>query len=215
MCRWIDRSNERKRRKVNLVRIIVGLGNPGKEYAATRHNVGFMILDQLARDLSQSVVKTRFKAALTEGVHDGQRVVLVAPQAFMNLSGHSVREVKQWFKAPLSQILVVLDDLDLPFGELRMRMQGSPGGHNGMRSIIEQLGSSDVPRLRVGIGRGRGDATGHVLTRFSKDEEAELPEVVDRAAAGVWRWSSAGILAAMNELNQKPAQPVPTSKASS
>lgn len=194
-----------------MVKIIVGLGNPGKEYAATRHNVGFMVLQRLRADLDQPTERQRFRSKLTEGRRHSEKVVLAAPQTFMNLSGLAVREILQWNHADLKHLLIVLDDMDLPFGVLRMRGAGSAGGHNGLKSIVEQLGTNEVPRLRVGIGRGRGDSIGHVLSRFSAEEEAELPDLVSAAREAVLKWCDQGLLATMNDVNRLPeASPTPS-----
>ena len=186
------------------MKIIVGLGNPGAEYARTRHNIGFMVVDRLAKDLTNATLRKRFRADMVEGFLDGEKLVLLAPQTFMNLSGHAVREARSWFHLDLEEILVVYDDMDLPFGSLRVRGSGSAGGHNGLQSIVEQLGTMAVPRLRVGIGRGRSSSTGHVLSRFSKQEEEELPDVIERAKAAALVWIQEGTIAAMNVVNQRP-----------
>jgi PTH1 family peptidyl-tRNA hydrolase len=186
-----------------VVKVIVGLGNPGQEYARTRHNIGFMVIDRLKRDLTSPTVKNRFKAEITEGWRNGEKLVLVAPQTYMNLSGQSVREVKQWHHLENDDLLVVYDDMDLPFGTLRMRPSGSAGGHNGLKSISEQLGTQAIPRLRIGIGRGRS-SIGHVLSKFSPEETAALPDVIERAAAAVHSWLDHGIIATMNEINAAP-----------
>lgn len=196
-----------------MVKIIVGLGNPGKEYAATRHNVGFMVLQRLRADLDQPAERQRFRSKLVEGRRHSEKVVLAAPQTFMNLSGLAVREIWQWNHADLKDLLIVLDDMDLPFGVLRMRGAGSAGGHNGLKSIVEQLGTNEVPRLRVGIGRGRGDSIGHVLSRFSAEEEAELPDLVSAARDAVLKWCDQGLLATMNDVNRLPEASPATSKA--
>jgi PTH1 family peptidyl-tRNA hydrolase len=186
------------------LKVVVGLGNPGQEYARTRHNVGFMVIERLKRELDAPAVKHRFKAEITEGRRKSLKLVLVAPQTFMNLSGNSVREVKNWFHLADPDLLVVYDDMDLPFGVLRMRASGSAGGHNGLRSISEQLGTQAIPRLRIGIGRGRSNSVGHVLSRFNVEEEQELPEVIERAAAAVLSWIDRGIIPTMNEVNAAP-----------
>ena len=159
-----------------------------------------MVIERLKRELDAAVVKHRFKAEITEGRRNSLKLVLVAPQTFMNLSGQSVREVKNWFRLADADLLVVYDDMDLPLGALRMRGAGSAGGHNGLKSISESLGTQAVPRLRVGIGRGRS-STGHVLSRFSPDEESELPALLDRAAAATLSWIDRGIIPTMNEVN--------------
>ena len=189
------------------MKIIVGLGNPGKDYAKTRHNVGFMVLSHLRDRLSNAGERSRFRSQIVEGTLNGEKVVLVAPQTYMNLSGHAVREVRSWFHAVDDDIIVVYDDMDLPFGTLRLRGSGSAGGHNGMTSIVEQLGTSDLPRLKVGIGRPRGGSVGHVLSRFGPEEEKSLPDLIERAAGAVLLWMDQGLITAMNEVNRKPEQP--------
>ena len=191
------------------MRIVVGLGNPGREYAQTRHNVGFMVVDELARRHGAPGTKKRFRSELAETSVGGQKVVLVKPQTYMNLSGHAVREAVNWYHAPLEDVLVVSDDLDLAFGTLRLRAQGSAGGHNGLTSVLEQLGTTKVPRLKIGIGRGRSTAVGHVLSRFSPDQERELPSLIDRATDAVELWISEGIVAAMNQANRRVDEPQP------
>jgi len=185
------------------VKIVVGLGNPGREYAATRHNVGFMVVNRLAKLAGATAVKKRFRSEIVEGMLDGEKFVLVAPQTYMNLSGHAVREVVNWYHLPPEDLILVADDLDLPFGTLRMRARGSAGGHNGLASIFEQLGTQEITRLKIGIGRGPGSAYSRVLTRFSPEEEKELPELIERAAAGVRLWAREGVIAAMNEVNRR------------
>lgn len=185
------------------MKIVVGLGNPGREYASTRHNLGFMVVDELARRAAAMGSRKRFRSEIAEGFLDGQKLILVKPQTYMNLSGHAVREVVNWYHAPKDDLLVVLDDLDLPFGLGRLRAEGSAGGHNGLTSVVEQLGSRAVPRLRVGIGRGAGIATAQVLSRFSQDEERDLPTVVADAADCAALWVAEGIVAAMNRCNRR------------
>jgi peptidyl-tRNA hydrolase, PTH1 family len=185
------------------VKIVVGLGNPGREYAATRHNLGFMVVDEIARRLGVAERRSRFRAQLAEGFVEGRKIVLVKPQTYMNLSGSSVREAVTWYKTPLADLLVVADDIDLPLGTLRMRGRGGSGGHNGLRSIFAALGSDEVPRLRMGIGRGGGHATGRVLGRFNAEEERILPRIVAAAADCVLEWERDGIIAAMNRCNRQ------------
>ncbi len=188
-------------------RLIVGLGNPGPKYANTRHNAGFFVVDELARQLNAPESRKRFRGEVSEArVGDG-RLVLIQPQTYMNDSGITVREAVQWYKTPLDQVLVVLDDLDIPFGEIRLRARGSAGGHNGMKSIINLLGTQDIPRLRVGIGRGRSATISHVLSRFSKEEEADLPKVIEAAADVARLWLERGAIEAMNIANDPANQP--------
>lgn len=182
-------------------RIVVGLGNPGRNYANTRHNLGFMVVDELARRSGESTARSRFRSQLLETRHGGAKLVLVKPQTYMNDSGHAVREALGWYRAPMDRMMVVVDDLDLPFGQLRMRADGSPGGHNGLRSIIEQTGDRAFPRLRIGIGRGGDRAKAHVLSHFAPDEQRVLPDIVGAAADAVVRWLDVGIITTMNEVN--------------
>ena len=179
-------------------RLIVGLGNPGKEYEQTRHNVGFMVLDRLAIGRADWKRDRSWQGELCEigGCW------LLKPQTFMNLSGESVRAVASFYKIPTESILVVLDDLSLGLGKLRLRKGGSAGGHNGLRSIFEHLGTHEVARLRVGIGGARpGEAVGHVLGRFRKEEWPSVEEALERAEAAVQMLQSDGMERAMNAFN--------------
>ena len=184
--------------------IVTGLGNPGRDYENTRHNIGFMVLKELARRHNPPAGRSRFRAEIFEFFLGSDKVVLVAPQTFMNQSGVAVQQVMNWYKADLDDLLVVYDDLDLPFGQLRVRASGSAGGHNGLKSIIQELGSQQVPRLRVGIGRGPGTAVAHVLSRFNPDDAKALPDVVARAADMVELWIRTDLTTTMNEANRKP-----------
>lgn len=188
------------------MKIVVGLGNPGREYASTRHNLGFMVVDELARRAGAEGGRTRFRSLIAEGRLAGEKLVLVKPQTYMNLSGHAVREVVNWYHAPRDDLLVVLDDLDLPFGGVRLRGDGSAGGHNGLASIIEQLGSNQVPRMRIGIGRGPGAARAQVLSRFSPEEEAALSSILAGAADCATWWADEGIIPAMNRCNRRASE---------
>ena len=191
------------------MKIIIGLGNPGRDYAATRHNIGFMVIDHLIRELHVTETRKRFRAEVAEAFVGGEKVVLVKPQTYMNLSGISVREVAAWYKAPQENLLVVVDDIDLPFGASRMRAGGSSGGHNGLKSIAAELGTDQYPRLRLGVGRGSGNARRQVLSRFSKDEELELPAFVASGAECVLLWRAEGIIVAMNRCNRRPEPAAP------
>lgn len=192
--------------------VIVGLGNPGREYAATRHNLGFMVADELARRAHAEGTKRRFKAEIAEGRLAGSKLVIVKPQTYMNLSGHAVREVVQWYRVPIDRVLILVDDLDQPFGQIRLRAKGSAGGHNGLKSIFAQLGTTDVPRLRIGIGRTSSQAISHVLSRFSQEEQAELRGVIDEAADAAVLWAEKGVFEAMNLVNGRAKE---TAKAAS
>jgi peptidyl-tRNA hydrolase, PTH1 family len=191
------------------MRIIVGLGNPGREYAGTRHNIGFMVVDEIARRHGPATWKKRFRSEIGEVFVGGQKIVLVKPQTYMNLSGMSVREAINWYHVDRDKVIIVMDDLDTPFGNLRLREKGSAGGHNGLASIIQQLGSNEIPRLKIGIGRGPSTASAHVLSRFTPDQERELPDLIKRAADALELWRSDGIVTAMNQANRKSADEVP------
>jgi PTH1 family peptidyl-tRNA hydrolase len=190
------------------MKAIVGLGNPGNQYAGTRHNIGFMVIDRLAAAHNAPAPKSRFKSLVTEATIGSEKVVLLKPQTYMNLSGDAVRLTGSWYKLYADEILIVLDELDLPFGTLRLRERGSAGGHNGLSSVIQQLGTNEFPRLRVGIGRGRSSATAQVLSKFSPDEQRELPFVIESAVEACSLWLQDGAVAAMNTINavaQKPS----------
>jgi len=189
------------------MRLVVGLGNPGREYARTRHNVGFLAVDELVGRLAGVSGRSRFRALVSEGVRGTEKIVTIKPQTFMNLSGTSVREAIHWYKLDLEDVLIVVDDMDLPLGQIRLRPDGSAGGHNGLKSIFSELGTTTVPRLRVGIGRGGGSSTAHVLSRFNESEATELPEIVERAVDATERWIDVGIITAMNEINQRAEKP--------
>lgn len=184
------------------IKLIVGLGNPGARYARSRHNVGFMIAEQWARAHDWEFARQRFNAQLAEGNIGETRVMIAKPQTFMNLSGNAVSKLVRFYKIALSDLLVVYDDLDLPLGKLRLRPKGNAGGHHGMESIIAQLGTSDFPRLRVGIGRPQPDADiDHVLGAFSDAELAVMEETFRRAVQAIETWLREGIDAAMRRFN--------------
>lgn len=189
-------------------RIIVGLGNPGRQYANTRHNAGWMVLDELAKRAGAPSPRTRMQAEISEIRYKDFRLVLVKPQTYMNESGKSVSQILSWYKVDPDEMLVVVDDLDIPFGRLRMRPGGSPGGHNGLKSIDRDIGTNEYPRLRVGIGRPNhpsGRAIGHVLGAFSPDERANADKVFSAAADAIDMWLDKGILATMNAINGVPS----------
>jgi PTH1 family peptidyl-tRNA hydrolase len=189
------------------MKAIVGLGNPGNQYAGTRHNIGFMVIERLAQQYNAPAPKSRFKSLVTEISIGSEKVILLKPQTYMNLSGDAVRLMGTWYKLYADEILVVLDELDLPFGTLRVRERGSAGGHNGLTSVIQQLGTNEFPRLRVGIGRGRSSATAQVLSKFSNQEQQELPFVIDNAVDACQIWVTEGAVPAMNRVNAPPTKP--------
>ncbi len=175
------------------MKVVVGLGNPGRQYAETRHNIGWMVIDRLAKRARWSNGAARgASAAIVSGRYRGLDLALVKPQTFMNLSGIAVRKALVRFRAPLEDVLIVVDDFALPFGRLRFRESGSSGGHNGLESIIEELGTDRFARLRVAIGEPGGSAVDHVLSRFTADERRSLDEVVDAAADAVEEWARLG-----------------------
>ncbi len=189
-------------------RILVGLGNPGRQYAHTRHNAGWMVIDELIKRAGGGTSRNRLQSEITEARYQGYRLVFAKPQTFMNESGKSVRELLRWYKVDFDDLLVITDDLDIPFGRLRLRPDGSAGGHNGLKSIIRETGSSEFARLRVGIGRpeqvGR-QAIGHVLSTFSPEEQAQLTAVIGAAADATDGWLDNGLLATMNVINGVPS----------
>lgn len=191
-----------------LTWLIAGLGNPGRQYAATRHNIGYMIADELARQLPVGERRHRFDSELIETSEQQGRIVLLKPETFMNLSGNAVAAAARWYRVPPERLLVIHDDLDLPFGQLRLRARGSSGGHNGLASVIERMGTGNIPRLRIGIGRPEhGNTIPFVLSRFSTEEERALPEVTKLAAEAARNWYREGIDAAMNIYNRADAMP--------
>lgn len=178
-------------------RLIVGLGNPGREYADTRHNVGFMLVDRLAALASASWSKSNWKADVAKAglVH------LCKPLTYMNLSGQAVRSMASFYKVEPAQILVVFDDMALPLGKLRFRARGSSGGHNGLRSIIEHFGTDAIARLKLGIGAAESGAVSHVLGRFALEEREPLAQSLERAVEAIDRAQTSGLEAAMNAYN--------------
>ena len=184
------------------MKIIVGLGNPGKEYHHTRHNIGFMVLEELASRYTVEKETDRFDAVIGEIRIQGEKVLLVKPLTFMNLSGKSVQPLMHWYKADLDDLMVVYDDMDLKDASLRIRAKGSAGGHNGMKSIIERLGSQDFARMRVGIGRPvHHDTVNWVLGHFSPEEKPAMEAAVKKAADALEVWVQSGINKAMNQYN--------------
>ncbi|MFL2478557.1 MAG: aminoacyl-tRNA hydrolase [Verrucomicrobiales bacterium] len=179
-------------------RLIVGLGNPGRKYVETRHNVGFMVIDEMATEGAlQFADEKRWKSQIAK---DSDRFLL-KPQTYMNDSGLAVGKVSSFYKIEADQILIIYDDLDLKFGQLRIRGQGSAGGHNGVRSIISHLGTQNFPRLRVGIGRNEGESSNHVLGKFSTEERSILEKSIKEAVLAVTLISDQGISAAMTRFN--------------
>jgi PTH1 family peptidyl-tRNA hydrolase len=184
--------------------LIVGLGNPGAEYAKTRHNAGFLLLEKLAARWKADWTKERrFNARIARAECNDVRVLLCQPQTFMNLSGEAVGTLKNFYQLLLKRLLVVLDDADLPLGEIRLRARGGSGGHHGLESIEQHLGSQEFARLRMGIGRKDGgrEITDYVLGKFDFSEAALVKKVLDRATDQVECWLDAGVEKAMNQFN--------------
>lgn len=185
-----------------IPQLIVGLGNPGAKYDRTRHNVGFDLVDRLAQRWQVSMTdQKKFQGIAGEGLAGRQKIRLLKPQTFMNLSGQSVRALLDWYKLNPTEVLVLYDDLDLPLGKMRMRLSGSAGGHNGMKSLIGHLGTSEFPRLRIGIGKSNDETISHVLGKFMPAEATVVSEVLDLAADAV-EWSlREGVEKAMSKYN--------------
>lgn len=182
------------------MKMIIGLGNPGAEYAHTRHNVGFMLIDKLAADLRIGVTKKKFNALIGETQIKGEKIILVKPQTYMNLSGDAVGSLARWYKLAPADMIVIYDDMDLPLGKLRLRPGGGSGGHNGMKSLIATLGSEKFPRMRIGIGRSQ-NSVNHVLGKLDGDEQATITATLDETLRAVYTWIHQDINAAMNKHN--------------
>lgn len=191
-------------KKDNEAWLIVGLGNPGPEYAKTRHNCGFRALDILAQKLGCKVDKGKFEGLYGQTTYEGHKLYLLKPLTYMNLSGRSVLQLSAYFNIPPQRIVVIFDDISLDIGRLRIRSNGSAGGHNGIKSIISQLGSQDFPRVKVGVGAKPNpdfDLADWVLSAFSASEEKSLQEALDRAADAALCIVSQGTMEAANRFN--------------
>ena len=184
--------------------LIVGLGNPGAEYAKTRHNAGFALVERLAENWRANWANERkFAARVAKAERSGKKILLCEPQTFMNLSGETVGTLVKFYQLPVEKILIAVDDADLALGEIRLRPEGGSGGHHGLESVAEHLGSKKYARLRIGIGR-KNEArqiTGHVLGKFSAEENARMEQVLERAAGQVECWLDGGIQKAMSQFN--------------
>ena len=186
-----------------LTFLIAGLGNPGREYRGNRHNAGYLFLDRLAERLGVAFNRVESKALVCKAEYEGNRLILAKPQTYMNLSGQAVGALLRFYKIPSERFLVAYDEIDLPFGSLRLRPEGGSGGHNGMKSIIERLGNQEFARLRIGVNRppGRMEAADYVLQDFSRAETEQLPNILDSAIDAALCFVSSGIDAAMNRFN--------------
>jgi PTH1 family peptidyl-tRNA hydrolase len=184
------------------MQLVVGLGNPGPKYARNRHNVGFMVVERLAERAKNSDFREKFEGLFCKTQFRGHDVVMLQPMTYMNLSGQSVQQAMRFFRVSRQELVVVHDELDLPFGEFRLKVGGGTAGHNGLRSIVQQCGGQDFARLRVGIGKPRsGSVEGYVLGDFSSAEAADLPDVLDRAADCLGCLITDGVQVAMNRFN--------------
>ena len=189
-------------------KLVVGLGNPGREYAGHRHNVGFMVVDRLAGAVGIALGQSKFEGRFGQGDSGKVRLILLEPEKFMNASGEAVSAAARFFKVPPGDLLVIHDELDLAFGRLQLKRGGGTGGHNGLESIVSQLGTLDFPRLRFGIGKPAGPnakerVVGHVLHDFSTEEREALPPLLDRAVDMARAWVSLGLAEAMNRHNRR------------
>ncbi len=188
---------------------IVGLGNPGEKYEHTRHNVGYDVISIIAAKLDTPIKKLKFQATIGETIYKGQKLVLIKPQTFMNLSGLTVQEAMSWYKLEPRDVLLLVDDIDLPFGQVRVRAKGGPGTHNGLRHIVQCTGSGDFPRVRVGMGAPppEWDLADWVLSKFQTEEERKIAfDAYMTAADAALCWAENGIDAAMNRFNKRHAE---------
>jgi PTH1 family peptidyl-tRNA hydrolase len=191
-------------KEVGKIKCIVGLGNPGKQYEHTRHNIGFEVIEALSSRLQIPMDQSKFKGLYGIGFHKGEKVLLLKPLTYMNLSGESIRACLDYYQIDLEDLLVVYDDLDLPVGKLRLRQQGSTGGHNGIKSTVNHLGTQQFNRIRIGIDRPESGMSipDYVLGRFQKDEQASAFEAVEKSAEACVAWLEMPFIQVMNEFNQ-------------
>ncbi len=184
------------------MKLVIGLGNPGARYEGTRHNVGFAVVDTLAASPRAERFQSRFQAQVAELNEDCGKLLLVKPETFMNLSGRCVRQIMDFYQVPLTDLLVVCDDINLPLGQLRVRARGTHGGHNGLRDIQNHLGTTEYARLRIGVGAPEeGDAVDYVLGRFRPGEREVIADAILLAAQAVIVWASLGVEVCMNRYN--------------
>lgn len=181
--------------------LIVGLGNPGKGYEDTRHNIGFKVIDNIAKEYNIEINRQKFKGVYGEGFINNKKVMLLKPTTYMNLSGESVREVVDFYNLENSEVIVIYDDISLEVGKLRIRDKGSAGGHNGIKSIIAHLGSDIFPRIKVGIGQPNGDLVKYVLGKFTKEEMTILSESIDASTKATEEIIKSDVKTAMNQFN--------------
>ncbi|GKU85017.1 aminoacyl-tRNA hydrolase [Niallia sp. NCCP-28] len=185
------------------MKLIVGLGNPGKQYENTRHNIGFDIIDCIAKDYSIALDKAKFKGIFGMGTIEGEKVILLKPLTYMNLSGESIRPIVDYYDIELENIVIIYDDLDLPVGKIRLRQKGSSGGHNGIKSTIAHLGTEKFNRIRIGIDRPKNGmkVPDYVLGKFTKEEQADLEAVIKKSSEACGQWMKEPFLQVMNKYN--------------
>jgi PTH1 family peptidyl-tRNA hydrolase len=200
---FYDYAESKNKKMTDNTFLIVGLGNPGREYKDNRHNVGFMLIDRLSVRLNARLSRVQAKALVGSVNYEGDKLILAKPQTYMNLSGQSIQGLARFYKLPLENMIVAHDDLDLPFGTIRIRPGGGPGGQKGIASAIERLGTKDFRRLRIGIGRppGRMDPAAYVLQDFSQGDLTLLSEILDHSADAVLTFITEGLNVAMNKFN--------------
>ncbi|VEF49995.1 peptidyl-tRNA hydrolase [Bacillus freudenreichii] len=187
------------------MKLIVGLGNPGSRYEKTRHNIGFEVIDELAKRSGTTLSETKFNGLYANVRNNGKKVILLKPLTYMNLSGESIRPLMDYFRIPIEDVLVIYDDLDLPVGKIRLRQKGSAGGHNGIKSTIQHLGTPEFNRIRIGINRPPEGmkVPDYVLGKFSREEWEEMQSVIQTCADACEEWMEAPFLEVMNRFNSK------------
>jgi peptidyl-tRNA hydrolase, PTH1 family len=185
------------------MKLVAGLGNPGRKYVGTRHNIGFVVIEELARKYGQGPARSTFDSEAIDADLQGVRALLLCPQTFMNRSGGSVAKALEFYKLPVTELLVICDDFHLPLAKLRIRSQGSSGGQKGLGDILQRLGTEGIARLRIGVGEPPAgwDPADYVLGKFTKEEQPVIEEAVWRAADAVVLWAHEGVRAAMNRVN--------------
>ncbi|EMY5508905.1 aminoacyl-tRNA hydrolase [Bacillus wiedmannii] len=200
---WLRLFVSKKESSGTRMKLIVGLGNPGREYELTRHNIGFMAIDELAKRWNISLNEQKFKGIFGAGFVNGEKVILLKPLTYMNLSGESIRPIMDYYKIDVEDFVVLYDDLDIPVGKLRLRMKGSAGGHNGVKSTISHLGTQEFQRIRMGIDRPKNGmkVVDYVLGRFTSEEIPDVSHSIEKAADACEEWLNKPFLQIMNTFN--------------
>ncbi|ACK95501.1 TPA: aminoacyl-tRNA hydrolase [Bacillus cereus] len=200
---WLRLFVSKKESSGTRMKLIVGLGNPGREYELTRHNIGFMAIDELAKRWNISLNEQKFKGVFGAGFVNGEKVILLKPLTYMNLSGESIRPLMDYYKIDVEDFVVMYDDLDIPVGKLRLRMKGSAGGHNGVKSMISHLGTQEFQRIRMGIDRPKNGmkVVDYVLGRFTSEEIPDVNHSIEKAADACEEWLNKPFLQIMNTFN--------------